>query len=275
MKSLFKAGTTQASAHNNSGSGGGMPSQRQRQHQDSEQQMQMIERLRVEIPNAHVFKLPPKSGAGGWRGADWREKVWQGTVKVVERRQEQGLAEEATILLVDRTSSNIFAVCPVTGRTGAVDRCVDSSRYFVLRIENAAGRHMFIGLAFNERNDAFDFNTALEDSRREKEAEKAAARGNMDVGSHKQDYSIKDGQKIRIALPKNTLFSSTEENNDSPDGSAAARRRARQRRNDSQSANSSGGLLKPSSKDTPSHRDNSSSLPPAENKPTSILRKFF
>jgi hypothetical protein len=58
--------------------------------------------------------------------------------------------------------SNIFAVCPITqfAEANGVDRCIgiDSSRYFVLRIQNAQGRHMFIGLAFNERNVAFDFN---------------------------------------------------------------------------------------------------------------------
>ena len=31
-------------------------------------------------------------------------------------------------------------------------------RYFVIRIQNAQGKHAFIGIAFNERNDAFDFN---------------------------------------------------------------------------------------------------------------------
>jgi hypothetical protein len=50
------------------------------------------------------------------------------------------------VLLVDKSNGGIFAVCPV--KEGAVDRCVDSSRYFVLRVENAAGRHMFIGVAF-------------------------------------------------------------------------------------------------------------------------------
>lgn len=156
------------------------------------QDPEIIERVRTTIPNAHVFKLPPRQSASiGWRGADWKEKVWQGTVKVVER------LDQTAILLVDRTKGSIFAVCPV--KEGAVDRCVDSSRYFVLRIENANGRHMFIGVAFNERNDAFDFNTALEDSRREREMEQHPVPA---YTGPSKDYSIKQGEKIRVSIPK-------------------------------------------------------------------------
>jgi adaptin ear-binding coat-associated protein 1/2 len=158
----------------------------------SMQDPEIIERVRTTITNAHVFKLPPRQSASvGWRGADWKEKVWQGTVKVVER------GDLTAVLLVDRTKGSIFAVCPV--KEGAVDRCVDSSRYFVLRIENANGRHMFIGVAFNERNDAFDFNTALEDSRREREMEQTAVP--VYTGPPK-DYSIKEGEKIKVSIPK-------------------------------------------------------------------------
>lgn len=153
---------------------------------------EIVERVRATIQNAHVFKLPPKQSASvGWRGADWKEKVWQGTVKVVER------GDLTAVLLVDKANGSIFAVCPV--KEGAVDRCVDSSRYFVLRIENANGRHMFIGVAFNERNDAFDFNTSLEDSRREREQEKLPI--HVDLGPPK-DYSIKEGEKIKVSIPK-------------------------------------------------------------------------
>lgn len=152
---------------------------------------EVIERVRCNIPDTHVFKLPLRPTAGGWRGADWDTEVWQGTLKVVER------GDLTVILLVDRVNSKIFAVCPV--KDGAVDRCVDSSRYFVLRVENANGQHMFVGMAFNERNDAFDFNTSLEDARREKEVEANMAK--LEVGPSK-DYSIKDGEKLHISVGK-------------------------------------------------------------------------
>eukprot|EP00985_Skeletonema_marinoi_P035408 scaffold46452_cov102-Skeletonema_marinoi.AAC.1 len=108
---------------------------------------------------------------------------------------------------------------------------------------------MFIGLAFNERNDAFDFNTALEDSRREKVAEKKAAAaplGNSRVNS--VDYKMKEGETIKVSIG---IGSSGGGNGggSSGGGGAAAKRRLGKARS---SNTGSGGFLKPSSKDTPS-----------------------
>lgn len=180
-----------------------------------------IERVRCTIKHAHVFKLPTRQAASiGWRGADWKDKLWQGNVKVVDRN------DLTAVLLVEKNrdengnnKDTIFAVCPI--KEGAVERCVDSSRYFVLRIENQGGRHMFIGVAFNERNDAFDFNTALEDARREREYEMNTKNNNNNHNdedrpafgnfgdsngmsnqrSQIKDYSLKAGEKIRVAIP--------------------------------------------------------------------------
>ncbi len=38
----------------------------------------------------------------------------------------------------------------------------------MLKIQNAEGKHAFIGIAFNERNFAFDFNVAMQDFQKEK-----------------------------------------------------------------------------------------------------------
>jgi adaptin ear-binding coat-associated protein 1/2 len=215
---------------------------------------EVIERVRCSIPDAHVFKLPPRQTAGGWRGADWKQEVWQGTLKVVERN------DLTVVLLVDKNTGGIFAVCPV--KEGAVDRCIDSSRYFVLRVENANGRHMYIGMAFNERNDAFDFNTSLEDSRREKEAE--ANPVTIQQGPVK-DYSMKKGEKIKINVAKvagrdkrggGSGSKKSDDGNDEDDepngGSGAAAPEATKPRQKPARRLSAGlGFLKPNSRDTP------------------------
>jgi hypothetical protein len=65
------------------------------------------------------------------------------------------------ITLLDSNTNQIFAACSVTEES-SVERTLDSGRYFVLKIQNAQGKYAFIGVAFNERNDAFDFNVALQ-----------------------------------------------------------------------------------------------------------------
>lgn len=90
-----------------------------------------------------------------------------------------------------------------TVNEGAVERTVDSGRYFVLRIVNPQGKHAYIGMAFNERNDAFDFNVALQEHKSELEREDQAAKG---IGSSLlaplRDLSLKAGEKIKINVPK-------------------------------------------------------------------------
>lgn len=75
-------------------------------------------------------------------------------------------------------AGELFAICPVDAFPGlAVEPVSDSSRYFVLRLKDPSGmhivlrlliyflsprgRHAFVGLGFQDRGDAFDFNVSL------------------------------------------------------------------------------------------------------------------
>lgn len=102
-------------------------------------------------------------------------------------------------------SNQVFAICQVTDEA-AVERTLDSGRYFVLRITNAQGRHAFIGIAFNERNDAFDFNVALNEFKNELEREELADKMHSDVPvGPMKDLSLKEGEKIKIKIVRTHL----------------------------------------------------------------------
>ena len=153
------------------------------------------ERTLCQLPAAHVFRIPPARGAEGHRASDWPQKpTWTGRLTITAK------GRLAVITLIDR-EGNVFAKAPVG--PGTVERTVDSGRYFVLRIENEQGKHAFIGLAFNERNDAFDFNVALQEHENENNREDQAASGAQEQESF-ADLSLKQGEKIRINIGSGT-----------------------------------------------------------------------
>jgi len=132
-------------------------------------------------------------------------------VKIISR------GRVCSIVLIDN-ENKIFAVC-YASEDGAVERTLDSGRYFVLRITNQQGRHAFIGIAFNERNDAFDFNVTLSEFKNEIEREDQANKLTLESSSSAivqplKDMSLKDGEKIKIKLTS----SSKKKNDENPAG---------------------------------------------------------
>ena len=121
------------------------------------------EYVSLTIPEVFVYKIPPASSAAGHKAADWsKTHVWAGKLTVSTRGAGAAAASAVRLAGAD---GKLFAVAPVR-RDGppAAEKVTDSSRYFVLRIENAEGRVAFVGLGFNQRSDAFDFNVALQDA---------------------------------------------------------------------------------------------------------------
>lgn len=54
----------------------------------------------------------------------------------------------------------MFAKAPYDSANPSVDSVLDSSRYFVIRVEDG-GRKAYIGMGFAERTDSFDFSKSL------------------------------------------------------------------------------------------------------------------
>ncbi|KAI5450136.1 hypothetical protein NCC49_003763 [Naganishia albida] len=141
---------------------------------------------------ALVYKVPPRTTNEGYRASTWNDQgfLWKGRVRVLE------IGERCEIRLEDANTGELFALTKYTPTNNAVEPVLDSSRYFVLRVEGEGGRKAYIGMGFEERGDAFDFNVALQT------ISKRTSTPSQPVASEPaKDYSLKDGQTFSIKIP--------------------------------------------------------------------------
>ncbi|XP_059399616.1 adaptin ear-binding coat-associated protein 2 [Carassius carassius] len=162
---------------------------------DSSDQYESVLCVKSEV---HVYRIPPRSSNRGYRAADWKleEPAWSGRMKITAK------GKTAFIKLEDRITGELFAQALVDQYPGSVVESVsDSSRYFVIKIEDGNGRHAFIGIGFADRGDSFDFNVALQDHFKWVKQESELARQEAaQVSAPKLDLGFKEGQTIKINI---------------------------------------------------------------------------
>lgn len=146
-----------------------------------------------------VFKIPPRTSNRGFRAADWNLATpdWNGRMRLVSK------GTECVLKLEDKLSGELFAKCPIDQYPGiAIESVSDSSRYFVLRIQDDSGRAAFIGVGFADRSDSFDLNVALQDHFKWlKQTQDIANEGTADEAAKPRlDLSFKEGQTIKINM---------------------------------------------------------------------------
>jgi len=150
------------------------------------------------IKECFVYRIPlRKTATLGHRAAEWdvTSFIWTGRLVVKSK------GENCVIRLEDPNTGELFAQSQV--RDGTVEPVVDSKRYFVLRIENGQGKHAFVGMGFTDRDQAFDFTSALQDHHNFVKSEKEAAEALKNLeNAPKQDYSLKEGEKIKVTIKK-------------------------------------------------------------------------
>ncbi|OJT08681.1 Adaptin ear-binding coat-associated protein 2 [Trametes pubescens] len=153
------------------------------------------------ITGSAVFKIPPLKKNEGHRAQEWGDlgnPLWKGRLRIIER--SSGVA----IQFEDPTT--VFAKADYDPAKPSVEAVLDSSRYFVVRVEDN-GRRAYIGMGFLERTDSFDFNVALQDYTKRwrarmnpGEAESEGPSPHIPTGP-KKDYTLKEGQTFSISIP--------------------------------------------------------------------------
>ena len=156
-------------------------------------------------PEVYVYVIPPRqSTTRKHRAADWKLDApnYICRLKIISK------AEKCLIRLEDRNTGAHFATCPIDSYPSmAVENVEDSTRYFVIRVQNDNGQQAFLGMGFNDRSDSFDFNVALQDHfkylKQAKKIEQEATLIASDTSYQPQpklDLSFKEGQTIKINL---------------------------------------------------------------------------
>lgn len=145
---------------------------------------------------ALVYRVPPRSSNEGYKAASWNDQgmLWKGRIRILET------STKCEIRLEDPTTGELFALTNYSPDNNSVEPVLDSSRYFVLRVEGEGGRKAYIGLGFEERGDAFDFNVALQSfSKRLSNPNQSADPKAPPPPT--QDFSLKEGQTFSIKIP--------------------------------------------------------------------------
>jgi len=153
------------------------------------------EQILCMIKECFVYKIPPRHAASGYRASEWDVSsfIWSGKLQVVSK------GNNCLIKLIDTTTGDLFATCPYTPTS--VEPVSDSSRYFVLRIDNGTGKHAFVGMGFTERSEAFDFNAALQDHNKYVKQRKEESTSVQRLEQQpKLDFSLGEGQTFKVNI---------------------------------------------------------------------------
>ncbi|WWC57628.1 uncharacterized protein I303_100160 [Kwoniella dejecticola CBS 10117] len=147
-----------------------------------------------------VYQVPPRTSSSGYKAADWNVEqfLWKGRLRVLE------IGSRCEIRLEDSSTGELFAQVNYATPWTQVEPVLDSSRYFVLRVEGEGGKRAYIGMGFQERGEAFDFQVALQSiTKRSSNSSSTSANPSEPAKpiAPPKDYSLKEGQTFKISIP--------------------------------------------------------------------------
>ncbi|KAF3907520.1 hypothetical protein AA313_de0201576 [Arthrobotrys entomopaga] len=179
------------------------------------------------LGKVHCYAVPPLTANKGYKASEWniedpKSVIFTARIRVIETSDTDGGNIKTDIKLEDPQSGELFANGPYEG-SYCVTPVTDSSRFFALRVVDGP-RRAFLGIGFEERSDAFDFNVCLQEVRRHSNMEDPTAgpgtAGRTSYGTGRtaagqpekvspaaalinappKDYSLKEGETISITI---------------------------------------------------------------------------
>ena len=131
-----------------------------------------------------------------------RGKRRSGMVELVSKKgnfRVIAVGENCTVKFINYDGTEYAKARIASNYKESIEKTIDSSRGYAVRLTADDGRQMWVGLRFHDRNDAFDFNAAFEDFERKRNMEK-----NPHLFKNQNrpqvDFSLKPGQMINIQL---------------------------------------------------------------------------
>ena len=142
-----------------------------------------IQRILYLAPKVHVYAIPPLSSNKGHQASTWTSspgrEIFTARLRVIETSAPTPPSTKApissssssspplsvSILLEDPSTGELFAGAPYNALS-VVEAAVDSSRFFAVRVQGDDGRKAVLGIGFEERSEALDFNIALQAARK-------------------------------------------------------------------------------------------------------------
>lgn len=165
------------------------------------EETETAELVLFQTTECYVYMIPPRKSSASYRADEWdvNKWAWEGALRVVSK------GEQCMVKLEDKNTGELYAQAFVKrDQPLPVEPVIDSSRYFVLCVEENFGghtRHAFIGLGFRERPEAYDFQAALYDHVKYLNKKQAAEEMEQQYQtSSSVDYSLKEGQTLKLQL---------------------------------------------------------------------------
>lgn len=208
-----------------------------------------IQRVLYIASSVHVYQIPPLTSTRGYTAAEWTDekrsrKIFTGRLRLLETavpktsnaasttiipsnpNTDPDSAEDVKVdlLIEDPATGELFAAAPYAA-AAVVEQALDSSRFFAVQFRNQ-GMKATLGIGFEERSEAMDFNISLQDARKVLGLEPKASAGGPQSAQQpaktaeeeKKDFSLKEGETITVNIGGRGRRNRASPKNGSPPG---------------------------------------------------------